>query len=218
MNFFKDTAWGSFYIGNNAISRYLNDQNQFWDGFLLPVFDKYINSESIVLELGASCGFHSIYLSKKAKTIYSFEPQEYLYNLLLKNIERNAAVNITPFNLACYSEDCQMSFLNDEKPNYDNFGHYDSLCLKKDANGQMRAVKLDNFEPVCNLEKIDFIKCDCEGMDPNVILGAQYLIEKHRPVIVFELYDKNDKILEFLKEKGYNLSNLSPNDYLAEPN
>jgi hypothetical protein len=38
-----------------------------------------------------------------------------------------------------------------------------------------------------NFDKVDFIKIDVEGYEPEVLEGAKQLINRHRPIIFFEV-------------------------------
>lgn len=50
------------------------------------------------------------------------------------------------------------------------------------AVGDIPMRTLDSF----NLQKVDFIKADCEGFEENVFLGAGETIRKWKPVIIVE--------------------------------
>jgi hypothetical protein len=57
------------------------------------------------------------------------------------------------------------------------------------------------------LRKVDLIKMDIEGEEYNALKGAIKTIRKFKPKIIIEIHSKNlrEKILEFLKNYGYNL-------------
>ena len=45
---------------------------------------------------------------------------------------------------------------------------------------------MDDFDPIKNLKRIDFIKLDAEGAELPSLQGAQSLLEKHKPILFFE--------------------------------
>ena len=55
-----------------------------------------------------------------------------------------------------------------------------------------------------NISKIDFIKCDVEGFEFNVLLGAEKTLLKYKPLIFVEVFANNkDKVFEYLNNLGY---------------
>jgi precorrin-6B methylase 2 len=57
------------------------------------------------------------------------------------------------------------------------------------------------------LKRVDLIKMDIEGEEYNALKGAIKTIRKFKPKIIIEIHSKNlrEKILEFLKNYGYDL-------------
>jgi FkbM family methyltransferase len=47
-------------------------------------------------------------------------------------------------------------------------------------------VRLDGFLEEDPLPRVDFIKIDVEGMEPEVLQGAKKTLERFRPIVVFE--------------------------------
>jgi len=71
-----------------------------------PHFDeivaRLIKEDSIVLDVGANIGTHSILLSKAAKKghVYSFEPQSLVFSILQNNLILNGRKNVTAYRFA----------------------------------------------------------------------------------------------------------------------
>jgi hypothetical protein len=55
---------------------------------------------SIIIDIGAQTGSFSIFSSKGAKRVFSYEPIKNNFSILLDNIKVNNIQNISPFNLA----------------------------------------------------------------------------------------------------------------------
>ena len=72
---------------------------------------------------------------------------------------------------------------------------------------------IDSF----NFPKIDFIKIDVEGWEKQVLLGARKTIDKYRPKMYIEIWDKNyDTINELMNSWGYSLEKYKrTKNYLA---
>lgn len=55
------------------------------------------NNYKNVFDVGANIGLHSIILCKFGYEVYAFEPDRYIYEMLLKNIVLNKCKNIHPY-------------------------------------------------------------------------------------------------------------------------
>jgi hypothetical protein len=57
-----------------------------------------------------------------------------------------------------------------------------------------------------NLSRVDLIKIDVEGMEVEVLQGAQRTIESCHPVILVEIIKSNSDLLRgWLEERGYKI-------------
>jgi len=70
-----------------------------------------------------------------------------------------------------------------------------------------REHSIDFIVEKLRLRKVDLIKMDIEGEEYNALKGAIKTIRKFKPKIIIEIHSKNlrEKILEFLKNYGYDL-------------
>lgn len=103
-----------------------------------------VEKDDIVLDIGASVGpFTYSILHKKPKHVYSLEPSEREFKTLVKNTIGNP---VTPINKG-------ISSVNSLVMNDHLFG----------GEAQMEAITFQKFINLYNIEKIDFLKTDCEG-------------------------------------------------------
>jgi precorrin-6B methylase 2 len=70
-----------------------------------------------------------------------------------------------------------------------------------------REHSIDFIVEKLRLKRVDLIKMDIEGEEYNALKGAIKTIRKFKPKIIIEIHSKNlrEKILEFLKNYGYDL-------------
>ena len=170
-----------------------------------------------ILDIGANIGNHSLYFQKVSKKIYAFEPNPktfellkfntrnhediHLYNLGLSNVTGQENLNELPANIGA-------SYINPSNNLNDNLIH------------KINISKLDDLNEL-NQEKISILKIDVEGYEWEVIDGGRNLINKNKPIIIFEhnTEPKVDKALDleqFLKEEEYELFKIFKNfDYLS---
>jgi FkbM family methyltransferase len=173
----------------------------------LSICRTYIKETSIVVDIGANIGVHSIYFSQIAKKglVLAFEPALEPFALLLSNIKN--IDNIIPVNLAASHDNLIADF-------YVTIDHaYSSLkdTKRKTVKKIKRVIccKLDDFLTGLNLDHIDFVKIDAEGFEHNILAGMQTIISRYRPIIFCEIYrgtDSNkhpDETVKFVSELGY---------------
>ena len=78
-----------------------------------------------------------------------------------------------------------------------------------DETEPVEMVTLDSM----NLPKVDFIKIDVEGMEVDVLKGAEEIVGKDRPLIYVELnheQEKREELLAWMKEHNYKVYPHNP--------
>lgn len=155
----------------------------------------------IALDVGAHIGFHSLYLSKYFKSVYSFEPHPRTYKLLEFNA-LNSKRNIKTFNFALQDR-VGAAFLYDHKPT--GIGSSTLVRTKTKLNQKFK-VQIKTLDSLQIKKAITFIKLDIENSELQFLKGGKKLITKNMPVIAMEdsvsHKGKSDSIL-FLEDIGY---------------
>lgn len=148
---------------------------------LLPHNIKQRIKHTIALDCGAFVGDSAIsYLEYNFYKIYSFEPLKTNYEILLKNIKKNALEEkICAFNYAIDKENKNVFFSGNGQGGHVNNSTNIGECLK--------AISLDNFFEK-NKKEIGLIKIDVEGSELSVLQGAENIIRKYKPVILASIY------------------------------
>jgi len=210
-----------FFINfKNKIQRNAYIYNKYED-HLNNVIEATINSNSLVIDIGANVGFLTMKLANvlkkkqiKKKTdnlnhsfegkVVSFEPSEKLFRDLLFNISINNDpyhVQIDAYNLGVGKKSEEKIFYeaNDiDKIHSSSFIKNDLLNNLKDKNikeKKISVISLDDFLLEKYKEPISFIKIDTGGDELDIIKGANKIIDKFKPTIIFE-FDK--KRIEYL--------------------
>ena len=129
-----------------------------------------VEKGDIVVDIGASVGpFSYAALDKKPSRVICLEPHPELYKTLEKNVGKNKKV--TTLNSGISAEDGEVIF--DGLYNDDLSTSYmgDDLWKKQSAGkGITFKTLIKNFE----LDKIDFLKIDCEGGEYDVFTEENY--------------------------------------------
>ena len=166
-----------------------------WKPFLKP--------DSVVLDIGANFGSHTFHFATTCDEgrVYAFEPQKQLFYMLCGSIALQNRNNIVPLNMAVGNSSCMI-----EVPQFDyrapnNFG---GVGLQDGHKGEaIMCTKIDFMQ----LTKVDFMKIDVEGMELDVLRGAETTIKKCLPVISVEADrpEKTAEVREFLESLGYDV-------------
>lgn len=200
---------------NDYLFGLIKDGSPFPDHYVQREIDRYVTKDSICIDVGANLGYVSVYLSKKAQWVYGIEPQHIVFLQLCGNLFLNGCTNVTPMNVAATYHSTWLDFAPYQSgwvgtnglSNYENIRSIGSISLKESPGGKMRGERLD----VLIQGKVDFIKIDAQGADIDVILGADEIVERYRPILVFEYEEDLSRI-----NYGRNLSDLDP--FLAKHN
>lgn len=168
---------------------------------------RFIKKDSIVLDIGANIGIHSIHFSRMAEEglVISFEPSPETFSVLLRNV-RNFA-NILPINIGLSNSNSVADFYVADDNAYSGLKDTRRKEIKKIV--KVFCFTLDEFLMGQNLKSIDFIKIDVEGLEQSVLEGMGRITEKYHPVIFCEIYkgvnsnEDPEKTVNYLIGKGY---------------
>ncbi len=177
--------------------------------------EKIIREGDIFIDIGANCGALTLVVASvigKGK-IYAFEPNPSVYSRLQNNLASNpeieAVVKTLPLGIG--AEKSQL-FLSED------INYRGNSCIISEPSEQKIAVEvvaLDDWAEQENLERIDAIKIDVEGMEYEVLQGSKAILKKYHPIVYFETISdffthKNYKIqtiYEFLSSLDYQIIN-----------
>ncbi len=177
-----------------------------WAEAEVQLFSQIIKPTDTVVEVGANIGSHTLAISRLASEgrVHAFEPQPYVFSLLQKNIVDNGLTNITHWNVAVGSEvgRVSMPYLSANMHSPTNFGAI-SIDTISDRRVGVPLLKIDAIQEI---QKIDFLKIDVEGFEPQVLEGARSAIQKFRPIVFIESRNREDHTLainSFFGSLGY---------------
>lgn len=160
--------------------------------FIRDTYQKFFKVEKgdIVLDIGASVGpFTYSILSKKPKHVYCFEPHKGLFETLKVNVNSN---NVTLINKGISNED-GLHIFNDlfNKNNMESSNN----SIEADS------IKFNTFIKEYNIEKIDFLKTDCEGGEYDIFTSENFeWIKNNVKKIVGEFHLNNEENVKKFKK------------------
>ncbi len=201
------------YTLYNKNDRYIGKSIEVYGEFSeleFNLFKQICKSAMVVVEIGSNIGTHTMALSKlvgQDGRVYAFEPQRIVFQTLCANMALNSITNVETFQVALSNEEGSLLIPDF---NYDKENNFGGIELDKFKQGRkVPKVKLDDF---LELDRLDFIKIDVEGMEQGVIEGAIGLIEKFKPILYVEndRIEKSEALLKCIKNLAYDIYMHNP--------
>jgi FkbM family methyltransferase len=148
-------------------------------------FCSTLPADAVALDIGANIGATSIilghYLAKGR--VFALEPGKTIFGLLKQNLEGAGLENVTPLNYAVSDRTQVLRFI--ERSAY---GHLTpDAAASAEEEGAVKAYALDDLVDELKLDRLDFIKVDVEGFEPQFFEGARKSLSRFDPVVYFEL-------------------------------
>lgn len=154
----------------------------------------------VALDIGANIGNHSLYFSDFFKQVYSFEPNPRTHKVLKINAE--LATNIQCFEVGL--SDVSKQALMDVNPT--NSG---GATVTDTGSADAHSITLKSLDAmIADDQDIKLIKIDVEGHEFKALSGAEHVIRKNRPVILFEQHphdfaEGRSNVIDLLRTFGY---------------
>lgn len=171
----------------------------------LAIVKKYLTEESVIIDIGANVGTHSIVFAHAAKNgkVIAIEPSREVYPILLKNTVRT---NITPLQLAISDRNGSVVF---HVASDDGYSGLKDTGMKAIINTyDVLSLSLDTLMAMLNLPRLDLIKIDVEGLENEVLAGAEETIRIYKPYIFCEINGGSgshspDETIKKIESLGY---------------
>ena len=163
-----------------------------------PVETKFLRmlaEGQVVVDVGANIGALTVPLAQVAKKVYAFEPQRAVFELLQRNVERcGVKEKVVALQKACGAESGRAALEVVQKANWG------SATLKE--GNDVEVVRLDDVVE----EKVGLLKVDVEGVEREVLQGAERVLEEGPLVFVeADREESGKRVVEFLKEREFEL-------------
>jgi len=185
-----------------------------WSEGEMDVYKHFIKPDMAVIEVGAHLGAFTVPLSKMCRALYTFEPQRKVFQVLNTNLMMNQCHNVYSYMAAVGEENKLMQFREVHYTSPTTKEGFNSGAVKVEQNETKKngypcpMVRLDDFIPEDT--PVGFMKVDAEGMDLDVLLGAQNIISKYRPVIYVESNPGSSGFEAAIKGMGYRIFEHKP--------
>jgi FkbM family methyltransferase len=215
---------GSFFVDDPAdMIKQVIVAGDKWERHSFDLLAEHIVPGSVVVEVGAHIGTHTVRIGELAGPwgrVYAFEPQRKIYRELHHNLALNGLTNVVAMRMAIGSGATRVIEMNPTTP-----GNEGGTGVG--AGGDAAELRsLDSF----HFEQVSLLKIDVETYENEVLDGAVDTIRRNRPVILIEMMGGTDletaspDVLEKiavtrgkLEALNYSVRQVFKHDYVARP-
>jgi len=189
LNLYKTIYNDYFWLNpNKYLDREIINQSLF-EPYSTALIKKLIKKGDVVLDVGANIGYYTVIMSKLVGNIgkvYAFEPTKYYGDILLRNLKENDINNceVQFYGLSSHDQKLEIS-IGESSATL----HWTADTAPREKE-QITLISLDKFVHDSGIKKIDFIKIDVDGHEPEFLKGATILNEL-RPIILLEVNHEN---------------------------
>lgn len=213
---FEINFFGLKYRGHtkNLIDRYVYFLGAYEKGMLKFIRSTLENSkDKVFIDIGANVGHHTLFASKYASHVYSFEPYVKVRDALEEKVKTNNLLNVTVVPFALGSSNEELSFFEPADFNTGTGSFVKDFKVTNEDKGLKLIVRngIELFEEM-RISSASLIKIDVEGFEALVLKGLLSFVEKTKPVIIMEyskeskkLFEENPEIKDFLRQH-YNMN------------
>ena len=171
----------------------------------VDLFRQICRPGDVVIEVGSNIGAHTVPLAQMVGTggmVVACEPQATVFQVLCGNIALNNLTNVHTRHVAVGDAEGQIVVPNIDYRRENNFG---GLGLEDHHRGYN--VPLITLDGSAEVPRLRLLKIDVEGMESQVIRGAEQLVQRYRPAIYVEndRIDRSPPLIEQLQAFEYKL-------------
>lgn len=192
---------------------------------LSEILKQRVGYGAVFVDVGANVGAYAFGLRRFCSQVHAFEPQRIIFNMMAGSVALNGWMNVH-----CYNVALGRGHGNIEVPQFDynkalSFGSIEFGPEQKERLTQerIRNPLRKEFVPIVPLdsyvfERVDILKIDVEGMELDVLAGAEHTINRCRPILFIEHGKSNKGILQtVLESMEYVVEEHGPFDFLCTP-
>jgi FkbM family methyltransferase len=170
-----------------------------------------IKKDDIMIDVGAHIGLFSLLASKScfAGKIFSYEPINENFEMLMQNIKSNKLKNIFPFNLAVSKNTSNVKLFLDK----DESAH--SIFQKNTSYVTVESISLQKIFDDNDINFCKILKLDCEGAEYEIIdsLPDKYFEKIQNMIIEYHLADSKPELgkdlISKIKNAGFQITTRS---------
>jgi FkbM family methyltransferase len=136
----------------------------------------YLKPGMVVVDAGANIGYYTLLAASIGCTVHAFEPSPAIFAQLARTIEANGLTGVHLIEAGLSDIDATLRL---PVPHEDN--HTPSLLDETaSAHDEVKVMRLDDYLESNHIKRVDLLKMDVEGFEPNILRGARRALDEHR--------------------------------------
>jgi len=141
-----------------------------------------VRQDDVVIDAGGCWGDTALYFARTASRVFCFECIPSNIKIIDENLGMNPVLcaRIKVIHKALWNRSQENLAFKDTGPG--------SRPGSDGAGVGVETETLDHFVSANALGRVDFIKMDIEGSEPEALVGAEQTIRKHRPQLAISIY------------------------------
>lgn len=171
------------------------------------LFESLLPRCRIVLDVGAYVGFYAVIAALDApeREVHAFEPVPQNFERLLANLRANRLEGVRAVRAAAGDHDGEVPIHIPDGVWLPSHSSIRAGFRQHTRSLAVRSLRLDTYAEENHLGRIDLIKIDTEGSEPEVLEGARRRLARDRPWILCEVLAglTEDRLNALLGGLGY---------------
>ncbi len=169
-----------------------------------------------IIDVGANIGYYSICLAKllgSQGTVLALEPNAESFGQLRMHRGMNGVTNVLAVRCAASDTPGESVLRDHGVGDLGKFSLRRSKAERDGTNSRGQPVPVETVDRLClkhDLSHVDLIKVDVEGHETEVLLGANQILRRDKPILVLEWSphwhqepEKAKRCIQLLLECGY---------------
>ena len=171
---------------------------------------KFIREGDTCVDIGAHLGYFTFELSRLVKDsgkVYAVEPMSRFNAVLQRLLQKKNVRNVTLCKVALGGNGEYVEMGIPQVGSERRFAH--ARVKQPDSHldfvGSEKVKNESGDRLFLDLPRLDFIKCDVEGLEFQVFASMLRTLEAHHPILLCEFFDRSERIrfFELLLPLGY---------------
>jgi FkbM family methyltransferase len=169
-----------------------------------------VGKGDVCVDIGAHLGYYTLEMSRqtgRSGKVIAIEPMPMFNEVLGKLLQKKKAANVELLQVALGGDGEYVEMGIPKMGNRKQFAY--ARVMSRDGQYEyLEQVSVKNEQGdrlFSQLPRLDFIKCDVEGLEVKVFSSMLETLSRHRPVLLVELMSKGERIkfFELVRPLGY---------------
>jgi FkbM family methyltransferase len=170
------------------------------------------------IDAGSNMGLYSLFaasITGPNGQVLALEPSSREFDRLVTNCRLNPKLTVKPLNVALSDRHgtAELLVADDNHAGHNTLG---SFAYSETKLKQRETVQIDSLDRITGsqaIERVDVMKVDIEGSELFALRGSSSVLERFKPVLLFELFDMalakqgcdSKMVAQFIQGFGYDL-------------